>query len=69
MPRLPPLPGAALLFLLTLPACSTPPRQPAPRPLLQRCPAVTACPLPALAPTTNQQPATGRQLAAAPGGA
>ncbi|WP_420837181.1 Rz1-like lysis system protein LysC [Chromobacterium sphagni] len=56
MPRLPPLPGAALLFLLTLPACSTPPRQPAPRPLLlQRCPAVTACPLPALAPTTNQQ--------------
>ncbi|WP_425321321.1 Rz1-like lysis system protein LysC [Chromobacterium violaceum] len=50
-------PGVALLFLALLPACSTPPAPPMPpRPLLTaRCPAVTACPLPALAPTTNAQ--------------
>ncbi|MGC0152681.1 Rz1-like lysis system protein LysC [Chromobacterium vaccinii] len=54
MPRLTPSPGVALLFLALLPACSTQPA--APRPLLTtRCPVVTACALPALAPTTNQQ--------------
>ncbi|WP_440029805.1 Rz1-like lysis system protein LysC [Chromobacterium amazonense] len=55
MPRLPLLPGVALISLALLPACSTPPASP-PRPLLiQPCPAVTACALPALAPKTNAQ--------------
>ncbi|WP_368671548.1 Rz1-like lysis system protein LysC [Chromobacterium sp. ASV23] len=56
MPRLPLLPGLALLSLSLLPACSTPPASPPSRPLLiQRCPTVTPCALPALAPTTNTQ--------------
>ncbi|WP_076098085.1 Rz1-like lysis system protein LysC [Chromobacterium subtsugae] len=61
MPRLTLSPGVALLSLALLPACSTPPAAP-PRPLLiQRCPTVTACALPALAPTTNQQLANSWQ--------
>ncbi|WP_222115842.1 Rz1-like lysis system protein LysC [Chromobacterium vaccinii] len=57
MPRPPLSPGVALLFLALLPACSTPPATPTPPPplLTTRCPAVTACPLPALAPTNNGQ--------------
>ncbi|WP_371926375.1 Rz1-like lysis system protein LysC [Chromobacterium sp. IIBBL 290-4] len=55
MPRLPLPPGLALLSLSLLPACSTPPAG-HPQPLLtQRCPAVTACALPALTPKTNAQ--------------
>ncbi|WP_422678986.1 Rz1-like lysis system protein LysC [Chromobacterium amazonense] len=55
MPRLTLPPGLALLSLALLSACSTPPASP-PRPLLiQICPAVTACALPALAPKTNAQ--------------
>ncbi|PRP71756.1 hypothetical protein BUE93_04945 [Chromobacterium amazonense] len=55
MPRLPLLPGLALLSLALLPACSTPPASPPRTLLIQTCPAVTACALPALAPTTNAQ--------------
>ncbi|WP_422614118.1 Rz1-like lysis system protein LysC [Chromobacterium amazonense] len=56
MPRLPLLPGVALLSLILLPACSTPPASPPSRPLLiLTCPTVTACALPALAPITNAQ--------------
>ncbi|WP_434629430.1 Rz1-like lysis system protein LysC [Chromobacterium sp. CV08] len=63
MPRLTPPLGVALLFLALLPACSTPPAQPTPprRLLTARCPAVTPCALPALAPATNAQLAASWQ--------
>ncbi|MGR2680033.1 Rz1-like lysis system protein LysC [Chromobacterium haemolyticum] len=55
MPRLTLSPGVALLSLTLLPACSTPPASDPPPRLIQPCPAVTACSLPALTPKTNAQ--------------